>query len=297
LIYYDKAKTISDSLSDHRGMTLVRKSIASVLFTRKQYEPARTLAQECLDIALKSRLKAIVRDSYELLSKIEKSEGRIDRSLEYFNLYTLYRDSIQNLTESARIASIQLEYETHRKQVEINSLKAQSELKTTLLVVASVALLIIMVLLLNTIQNYHKLKARNDEILALNEEIRAQQEEVVFQRDSLVDKNIKIESLHNELSKINEVLETRVATHYAALKDQNKHFEDYAFVVSHHLRAPLARVLGIINLLEKNLTEAEKSQLTQHLKTASEDLDAVVRSINKALQQGMDAYDDINGSR
>jgi tetratricopeptide (TPR) repeat protein len=295
LVYYDKAKTISDSLSDRRGMTLVRKSIASVLFLRKQYEPAERLAQECLDIALKSRLKAVVRDSYQLLSKIAKSEGLTDKSLEYFDLFTLYRDSIQNLTESAKIASIQLEYETHRKQVEINSLKAQSQLKTALLVVAGVALLIIVILLLNTIRHYRKIKTRNDEILALNEEIRAQQEEVVLQRDSLVDKNIKIESLHRELSKVNEALETRVATHYAALKDQNKHFEHYAFVVSHHLRAPLARVLGIINLLEKDLTEAEQRQLMQHLKVASEDLDTVVRSINQALQQGMDTYDDING--
>ncbi len=297
LVYYYRAKAISDSLSDRRGMTLVRKSIASVLFLRKQYEPAERLVQECLDIALKSRLKAVVRDSYELLSKIAKSKGRTDRSLEYFNLFTLYRDSIQNLTESARIASIQLEYETHRKQVEINSLKAQSQLKTSLLIVASVALFIILALLLNTIQNYRKLKARNDEILTLNEEIRAQQEEVVLQRDSLVDRNIKIESLHTELSKINEALQTKVATHYAALSDQNKHFEHYAFVVSHHLRAPLARVLGIINLLEKDLPDVEKNQLMRHLKTASEDLDAVVRSVNQALQQGMNSYDDINGGR
>jgi len=291
LSFYYKAKVISDSLSDRRGMTLVRKSIASVLYQRKQYSLAEKLTRECLEIALKSRLKAIVRDSYELLSKIAKSEGRAGLSLDYFNLFTLYRDSIQNLTESARIASIQLEYETSRKQIEIDSLRTQSRLKTALLVVAGVAMAIIFLLLVRTIRNYYKIKSRNDEILALNEEIRAQQDEVVLQRDAVIEKNIKIESLHAELSKINEGLEDKLKSHYLALKDQHRHIEDYAFIISHHLRAPLARVIGIVNLLEKETSEAEKKHLLQHLRIASTDLDAVVRSINQALQQGMDAYD------
>jgi tetratricopeptide (TPR) repeat protein len=284
LDYYYKAKTISDSLLDHRGMTLVRKSIASVLYQQKEYAPAEKLVQECLDIAIKSRLKAVTRGSYELLSKIAKAQGHDDFALQYFKLYTLYKDSIQNLSESAKISSFQLEYETHRKQTEIDSLKKESRLKNILLISAIVGILVVLFFLFSSIRNFYRLKHRNSEVLTLNKEIRKQ-------RDALVEKNIKIESLHKELYEINKSLEQTVEQRTEALKDQTKHMEAYAFITAHKLRAPLARVLGIVNLLEKDIPMSDQRLLLEHLKNASNELDGIIRSLSLALQQGMDKYD------
>jgi tetratricopeptide (TPR) repeat protein len=284
LSYYYKAKTISDSLSDHRGMTLVRKSIASVLYQQKQYTLAEKLVRECLDIAIESRLKAVTRDSYELLSKIAKAQGHTDLSFDYFKLFTAYKDSIQNLSESAKISSLQLEYETNRKQTEINSLKKQSDNKNKLLISAAAGIVIVLFFLFNSVRNYYRVKQRNKEILTLNKEIRKQ-------RDSSVEKNIKIESLHKELSDINRSLEQTIEQRTEALKDQTRHIEDYAFITAHKLRAPLARVLGIVNLLDRDVAIEEQKLLLDHLKNASLELDNVIRSLSLALQQGMDAYD------
>jgi tetratricopeptide (TPR) repeat protein len=289
--FYKKAKMMSDSLLDHRGMTLVRKSIASVLFQQKQYASAEALALECLEIARKSRLKAIVRDSYELLSKIANEQGHISLSFQYFRLFTAYKDSIQNLTELSKISSVQLEYETNRKQVEIDLLKKESRQKSILLISAIAGILVVLFLLFSSARNYYRIKQRNSEILQLNEEIRKHQGKVVLQRDRLVEKNIKIESLHKELSEINKSLEQTVAQRTEALKDQNKHIEAYAFITAHKLRAPLARVLGIVNLLEKDLPPSEQALLLTHLKSASCELDSVIHSLTDTLHQGMNAYD------
>jgi hypothetical protein len=296
LLYYYKAKTISDSLSDHRGMTLVRKSIASVLFQRKQYGPAENLTRECLDIAIKFRLKAIVRDSYELLSRIAKAQGSTDMSFEYFKLFNSYRDSIQNLSESAKISSLQLEYETHRKQMEINSLKNESRLKNILLISAAVGILLVLILFFSASRSYYQLKERNREILGLNAEIRKHEEEVISQRDALAEKTMKIESLHNELSEINKNLEQTVVQRTEALKDQSKHLEAYAFITAHNVRAPLARVMGIVNLLEKDISPAEQKLLLDYLKTASCELDAVIRSLSQTLHSGLNAFDSDDAS-
>jgi tetratricopeptide (TPR) repeat protein len=291
LYFYNRAKIISDSLSDHRGMTLVRKSIASVLFQQKQYAQAEELVLECLDLGIQSRLKAIIRDSYELLSKIAKARGHNESSFDYYRLFTIYKDSIQNLSESAKISSLQLEYETNRKQIEIDSLKKVSEHKNLLLIYAGAGILIVLFLLFNSARNYYRTKQRNKEILALNDEIRKHQSEVILQRDKLVEKNIKIESLHKELSEINKSLEQTVIQRTEALNDQNKHIEAYAFITAHKLRAPLARVMGIVNLLEKDLPPADEALLLAHLKNASSELDTVIHSLTQTLQQGMNAYD------
>lgn len=282
--YYAKAKAVSDSLSDHRGMTMVRKSIASILYQQKKYTLAKDLVNECLAIAHKSRLKAVIRDSYELLSKIEKAQGHEDLALENYKLFMSYKDSIQNLSESAKISSLQLEYETHRKQTEIDSLKIESRLKNILLTSAAGGILIALFFLFSSVRNYYHMKQRNNKILALNEEIKKQ-------RDSSIEKSIKIESLHKELSEINKSLEYTIEQRTEALKDQTKHMEAYAFITAHKLRAPLARVLGIVNLLERNIPMQEQKLLLEHLKNASGELDSVIRSLSHALQQGMDKYD------
>ncbi|HTH57591.1 MAG TPA: tetratricopeptide repeat protein [Cyclobacteriaceae bacterium] len=284
LAYYSKAKTISDSLSDHRGMTLVRKSIASIFYQQKKYAFAEKLLNECLTIALQSRLKAVTRDSYELLSKIANAQGRDGLALEHFKLFTLYKDSVQNLSESAKISSLQLEYETHRKQTEIDSLKKESRLKTILLTSAGCGILIALFFLFSSVRNYYRVKLHNNEILVLNEQIKKQ-------RDSSVEKSIKIESLHKELSEINKSLEDTIEQRTEALKDQTKHMEAYAFITAHKLRAPLARVMGIVNLLERDVPMDEQRLLLEHLKNASGELDSVIRSLSHALQQGMDKFD------
>jgi tetratricopeptide (TPR) repeat protein len=284
LDYYSTAKAISDSLSDHRGMTLVRKSIASIFYQQKKYALAENLVNECLSIALQSRLKAVTRDSYELLSKIAKAQGRPDLAFENLKLFTVYKDSIQNLSESAKISSLQLEYETHRKQTEIDSLKKESRLKNILLTSAAGGILIAVFFLFSMVRNYYRMKQRNSEILTLNEQIKRQ-------RDSSIEKSIKIESLHQELSEINKSLENTIELRTEALKDQTKHMEAYAFITAHKLRAPLARVMGIVNLLERDIPMDEQRLLLEHLKNASGELDSVIRSLSHALQQGMDKYD------
>jgi len=139
-------------------------------------------------------------------------------------------------------------------------------------------------LLFTSVRNYYRMKQRNNEILALNERIKKQ-------RDSSLEKSIKIESLHKELSEINKSLENTIEQRTEALKDQNKHMEAYAFITAHKLRAPLARVLGIVNLLERDVPMDEQKLLLEHLKNASGELDSVIRSLSVTLQQGMDKYD------
>jgi light-regulated signal transduction histidine kinase (bacteriophytochrome) len=151
--------------------------------------------------------------------------------------------------------------------------------------------MVVLFLLFTSIRSYYRVKQRNTEILALNSEIRKHRHDLILQRDALVEKNMKIESLHQELSDINKSLEQTVLQRTEALKDQNKHLEEYAFITAHKLRAPLARVLGLINLLEKNVPIEEQRLLLEHLKNASCELDNVIRSVSRTLHEGMKAFD------
>jgi ligand-binding sensor domain-containing protein len=123
-----------------------------------------------------------------------------------------------------------------------------------------------------------ELAAQRDELVNLNHELRARQQEVVSQRDAL-------STMNTEIAKMNENLEKIVAERTRVLEDQNRRLSRYAFINAHKLRAPLASILGIINLLTLDDNEQDRALLLKNLKKSSVDLDRIVKSINKMLEE------------
>lgn len=64
------------------------------------------------------------------------------------------------------------------------------------------------------------------------------------------------------------------------LENKNKQLERIAWEQSHLVRAPLARIMGLINLFNNELvTEAERINFLKYLQVSAEELDAVIRAI------------------
>jgi tetratricopeptide (TPR) repeat protein len=304
--HFQISMKIDDVLKEKREMSLVRKSMAATYLKKGNIVSSEELAQQSLRLAKEANYRSIIRDLYFLLSEIATRQGKLKESFDYYKSYVAYKDSIQNLTETSKIAALQMDYEIEKKQIEIASLQKDAQLnekellqKNTLLFSVIGMLLFIVLFLIFFIRNYRfqksvnaLLKQQHQKVLTLNEEIRTQQEEVVTQRDSLIEKNQSIENLHNELKETNDSLEKKVVDRTAALREQNKRLEEYAFLNAHDLRGPVARILGIINLLEMDHLKEDKPLLLGHLKKSSIELDQITRSISDTLHSGIIAYEE-----
>lgn len=92
---------------------------------------------------------------------------------------------------------------------------------------------------------------------------------------------------HNkELKIINESLEETVSKRTSELEEQNKQLREYAFINSHLLRAPLARVLGLSFLISKEATSIKDKELISNLLSSAEELDQIVKNISDILFDG-----------
>lgn len=103
-------------------------------------------------------------------------------------------------------------------------------------------------------------------------------ETLLLQRQELQEKN-------EEISTINEQLEERILSRTHELEAKNKQLSEYAFINSHLLRAPIARIAGLVNIIEMMYGPIVHKEYTDHIKTAVEELDDVSRCISRAIEE------------
>lgn len=98
--------------------------------------------------------------------------------------------------------------------------------------------------------------------------------------------NEEIQTQAEEIEVINENLEAQVQNRTMELQRKNRALEEYAFINAHKLRSPLASILGLINLMSNVELNHEGKSIMKHMSESARNLDSIVASITKAIEDG-----------
>ena len=72
----------------------------------------------------------------------------------------------------------------------------------------------------------------------------------------------------------------------SAIETKNKELQNIAWLQSHVMRAPVAKIMGIVHLLQRlNLDEVEKSILLNDLNACASEIDQVIHNIAKKTHE------------
>jgi len=79
---------------------------------------------------------------------------------------------------------------------------------------------------------------------------------------------------------------TDIKKYTNAIEEQNKNLLEIAWLQSHTVRPPLARMMGIINLLRnQDLDNAEYGEYLIYLSTSADELDTIIKDITKKTEE------------
>ena len=101
--------------------------------------------------------------------------------------------------------------------------------------------------------------------------------------DLVRERTAELKHTLDKLHSLNEKLEENVKERTSELELRNKQLMEYAFINSHLLRAPLARLLGLSDLISKEAQLPADKELWTRFTTETRDLDTIIRKISELL--------------
>ena len=142
----------------------------------------------------------------------------------------------------------------------------------------------------NIAERTQEIAAQHKEMVSQSEELAAQHDALSFQNKQLFDAQKIIEAQNLEIQQKNEQLEREIEKRTQELQHTNRELvvhnnqlEQFAFIVAHNLRAPLARILGLANVVDLSKTQEDKDVALRKIITSTQDLDQVIRDLNLIL--------------
>lgn len=122
--------------------------------------------------------------------------------------------------------------------------------------------------------------------------------EISQKKDELENLNKIIEEQKISITNRNIILEKEVAKRTKGIVDYNQRLEQFAFIIAHNMRAPVARILGLGSIIRNKLYEnKEFDYILDKVFEQTGELDRVLREVNDILDlrnSSDEIFNDIN---
>ncbi len=256
LQFYNLAIALDSTKTNKYGRTYTLNGLAHVYHATGKETEAIAALDESLKISIKNLYRDKTREAYGLLYQIYESKGEFKKAFDYYRQFVTYRDSVFNasLTQYIENQNISLENESLRRETELKDARLQQQ-RLILWMIALTALLTIP-LVISLFYSY-RLRTRSNNLL----------------RNYNNDLKLKVKERTQELTKTN----IELARH-------NNQLEEYQFITAHNLRGPVARILGLLNIIKGNSFQWPRDKdILDKLELASIDLDTIVHDLSHVL--------------
>ena len=189
---FSKALVIVKKNKDVIGQSSILNDIGDVHFQQKEYVSAANYYKRSLLFSEKYQLKNNEVHSYEKLATLFDVLNEYQKSIHYFKLYTLIKDSIFTVSNAKLLAEIEVKFENERQKRLLSISNAQIKKNNSQILLFRIGFVIFILLLLFFI--YFLIdKTKINKIILL------QKKEVETQNQIIEDKNKVVETQNKDI--------------------------------------------------------------------------------------------------
>lgn len=123
--YFNKARELREEIGDTKGIAENYTQIGEVFLQENRPRAAIRNFKQSLPLAREENYRFLIQYTYQQLSDAYKMRKQTDSALYYLERHNAFKDSIQNLEVQEKIAELNIEFETEKKEKEILAHKTQ----------------------------------------------------------------------------------------------------------------------------------------------------------------------------
>ncbi|NER16682.1 tetratricopeptide repeat protein [Spongiivirga citrea] len=262
--------------------------LSGILFKEKDFATSKSLAQNSLQIAKQNKNYNNELRSLKLIFKNQYALGQIKQALDTHIELDKRKEEVYSFVTEKNIESKRLEYAIAKNkslteqnritEANLNATNSRLENNTRIIVTISLISILFLIGLLFLTKQGSTIKKNNQVLSAQNSLIENQNKEIT-------DIANELSSSNKEISRINENLETIIKERTRDLEEKNKLLLKYSQMNSHDVRAPLARILGLVDLLKESARTKDQQILIESLLQSADEMDQVVKTMNSILHK------------
>lgn len=282
--YYLMAQQIAQQSNFLWEQIYIYQGMAKVQRKLEDWNASKRLLLNALDLSQKSSSTQLIKSIFLELSEHEEQAGNYRKALEYQRKHNILRDSLSTLAQRKEQQHFYHLMEVERNVNENNILKAniaaqKHELKASMAnqekqlaitIAVGIALLMAVGIMFFILYHYHQNKKNHQQLQQMHQAIQTQAKE--------------LEDAYQKIQQYNLELEGSIGERTRQLNQQNKQLIQYAYFNAHKVRGPLARIMGLVNLLPKAAHPLESEFIQDRLAESAQELDKVIHEINLILE-------------
>jgi signal transduction histidine kinase len=295
--YYETSLKFSESSRYDYGRVWALLGLGNVNLKLGKMDQASDYLHRAEIFAKQINAKEVLINVYKGRKNLLEEQGKFKESLRYADSAYLLNDSLHRSEVARKFTNLQQIAEIKERDKNINSLMQEKQLAQDKINLQELRLKqqsyvntfsIVIILLLGSLAFIYALFYFK--VKRLNGEVNHQKTEIVAQSRQLSESNSYINQLNRSLEGMVAEKTNDLRITIEQLIGRNSDLQQYSYTVSHNLRGPVARQLGLTTLLRNSKDATEQDQLIDLIYKTSCDLDHILKDLNKVINIQKDLH-------
>jgi signal transduction histidine kinase len=290
LVLYNRSVLLAEEAHSDYSLAQVSWGLADAYFKLKKFKESARFLDKAEYYCSLTQANEILILCFNTRRDLLATQGQFEASLSYSMRASQLKDSLHKSDIIRKFANLEKMYQIDQRDRNIKALqqekllaenqimlqKSKLDRQFLLLLVGLAGLALLSMATIVYYRFYRRIKALNITIVEKNQRIEIQSAELAASNKSISELNRSLEQLVEE--KTNELVKTN-----QALVKYNNELVQLSYTVSHHIRGPIARLLGLYELAGREQEGTDSRELISMMGTTAEDLDKIVKDLGKLL--------------